>query len=100
MSEKKEFNAKSLAIWLILFFVIVIVAIYVLLVKIYNDKNNANTNLSQENNNHEKESTFEINEEKQTPAETTKVASKNEYALTDNNLSKFDLSFLKFENGK
>lgn len=102
MSEKKEFNAKSFAIWLILFFVVVIVAIYILLIKIYNDKNNSktNTNLSQENNNFEKESTFEVKEEKQTPVETTKVASKNEYALTDNNLSKFDLSFLKFENGK
>ena len=34
------------------------------------------------------------------PAETQEVTSKSEYALTDNNLSKFDLSFLKFENEK
>lgn len=32
--------------------------------------------------------------------ETTKLNSVNEYALTDNNFSKFDFSFLKFENKK
>ncbi len=39
-------------------------------------------------------------ENRQEPGDTLELMQKNEYALENNDFSKFDFSFLKFENGK
>lgn len=82
--EEKKFNAKKFAIILIVVAVVMVCAIYFFL---NSDLFNFNQNVA-----------VEIEEPIQ--AEEPKKAVKNEYALTDNNFSKFDFSFLKFENEK
>ena len=84
MEGEKIFNAKKFAIILIFVVVIIVCAIYFLFnSELFNFGKNVATEIEQP-----------------VQAEETKKAVKNEYALTDNNFSKFDFSFLKFENEK
>ena len=84
MEGEKNFNAKKFAIILIFVVVIIVCAIYFLFnSELFNFGKNVATEIEQP-----------------VQAEETKKAVKNEYALTDNDFSKFDFSFLKFENEK
>ena len=87
--EKKKFNAKGFAILLILCVIAMMIAIYFLLSEVF-QKN------VEQNQVAEKPATTE--EKEPVGGETKEVVTENEYAVKDNNLSKFDLSFLKFEN--
>ena len=88
MSKEKEFNSKKFAVILIILLIIIVFAIYFFMIQ----------NFKVENQNQEqflgdtKSQSIQSNEKN--------FSLKNEYALTDNNFSKFDLSFLKFENEK
>jgi len=93
MSEEKKTNVKGFAILLVLFFIVVIAGIYLLLNSIF-VKN------TQENQAANKPNSTTKEEKEVVGGETKKVVTENEYAVKDNNLSKFDLSFLKFENEK
>lgn len=75
--------------FLIVFIIIIIAAISVGCIFYF--KNTKETEVKDSESNVKKEAVS---------GETSEVSSKSEYALTDNNLSKFDLSFLKFENEK
>ncbi len=85
MSEKKGFKFKGLIIFLIIVCIIagVIVAAYT-------------TGMLDDLFNKEKEKISKKETKEQ--GQEVELDSENEYALSDNNLSKFDLSFLKFEN--
>lgn len=74
---------------IVLFIIIIIAAISVGCIFYF--KNTKETEVKDSESNVKKEAVS---------GETSEVLSKSEYALTDNNLSKFDLSFLKFENEK
>ena len=84
MSEKKFFNAKNFAIILIIAVFVVISVIFILFEKTY--QKNIQKNGS------------DLIEKESVQTTEKNINFKNEYALTNNNLSKFDLSFLKFEN--
>lgn len=98
MKEEKEFNAKIFAMILIVVFVLIVVAIYFLLNKMFHSNVNANQSLATAPS--EKVEEVEDVTKEAIPAETKTVVAENEYAVKDNHLSKFDLSFLKFENEK
>ena len=84
--EKKKKKTKRFAIILIVTLIIVAIASGVIFAVVLN--NNYNTN------------TTSLKTTTVTQTGETKLALKSEYALTDNKLSKFDLSFLKNENNK
>ena len=82
--EEKKFNAKKFAIILIIVVIIIVCLIYFLFnSELFNFKQN-----------------IAAETEQPIQAGETKKTVKNEYALTDNDFSKFDFSFLKFENVK
>ena len=87
--EEKKFDAKKFAIALIMILVIVLIACYILITKIIDEskQEEAKPNTSKTKTD-------------STPAEKQDFVAENEYAVEDNNISKFDLSFLKFENGE
>ena len=88
--EKKKTNTKRFAILLIITFIVIIAASYVLISEVIEkNKEEANVNLGKS-----EKTTIEKEIEK-TEVEVPDLATENEYVLTDNNLSKFDLSFLK-----
>ena len=85
--KNKKFNPKIFALFLILFLVLVIVLVYFLFMNILKNNSFNNESIAKP---------ISRTEEK-TNVEKAEFKTKNEYALTDNDLSKFDLSFLKFE---
>lgn len=87
MEEKKKSNAKLFFIALLIFVIVIVAVIYLLLSDVFEkDEEDSHT------------SKIKTSREEQVPAETNEVDSENEYQVTENELSKFDISFLKFEN--
>ena len=89
--EKKKSSSKGFAIFLIIAIIAIITVCYFLLSDVFEKKEDTDTSTSSSN------SKVTVETEKEV-GETKEVAVESEYALTDNNLSKFDLSFLKLEN--
>lgn len=89
MEEKKKFNVKAFAIILIIAVVLIVTVSYILISGVFEEDDDEGTSRRSSSSREEKEPV---------PAETPEVAEENEYAVTTNDFSKFDLSFLKFEN--
>ena len=91
--EEKKFNAKLFAIILIIFVITVVMVSYFLLSDVFekdDDEEYASSRTSRTSQ----------EEEPAVQGETKGVKTVNEYAIKDNNFSKFDFAFLKFENEK
>ena len=91
--EEKKFNAKLFAIILIIFVIAVVMVSYFLLSDVFekdDDEESASSRTSRTSQ----------EEEPAVQGETKEVKTVNEYAIKDNNFSKFDFAFLKFENEK
>ena len=75
-------------ICLLIFVIVIVAVIYLLLSDVFEKDEETEPRTSK----------TKTSREESVPAEINEVDSENEYEVTENELSKFDISFLKFEN--